>query len=108
MRFPFCKIYPSDQTANYKRLAAAVASIKRKPRAVYIHGSEKTWLVAPTAGLRAEERLSLLFKKVTLLHEKVNFHLSVTYNLFSIWVCDHFVYTENITRKLVIFVGQLH
>ena len=29
--------------------------------------------------LRAEERLSLLFK-VTLLHEKVQFHLSVTYN----------------------------
>ena len=29
--------------------------------------------------LRAEERLSLLFK-VTLLHEKVHFHLSVTYN----------------------------
>ena len=28
---------------------------------------------------RAEERLSLLFK-VTLLHEKVHFHLSVTYN----------------------------
>ena len=43
--------------------------------------------------LGAEERLSLLFK-VTLLHEKVHFHLSVTYNFFSI--CDHFVYTENI------------
>ena len=34
--------------------------------------------------LRAEERLSLLFK-VTLLHEKVHFHLSVTYN-FLIYV----------------------
>ena len=33
--------------------------------------------------LRAEERLSLLFK-VTLLHEKVHFHLSVTYNFFCI------------------------
>ena len=32
---------------------------------------------------RAEERLSLLFK-VTLFHEEVHLHLSVTYNFFCI------------------------
>ena len=36
------------------------------------------WRNFLAALLRALERLSLLFK-VTLLHEKVNFHLSVTF-----------------------------
>ena len=47
--------------------------------------------------LRVEERLSRLFK-VTLLHEKVNFHLCLTYKILVIgyWVCNNFVYIQTI------------
>ena len=45
----------------------------------------------------ANHVLATLKAEVTLLHEKVKFHLCLTYKIFvGTPLCDHFVYTENI------------